>query len=274
MGWILPALFAGVVAIGVTVAIERWGGRIGGLIGSMPSTIVPATIGMAQMSHSEEMLSSALYMTPVGMWINGIFLLTWMLPTRWPSRWTKNLGTITALSLLAWGALSVTFIQGVHSLVEAGHELMYLSLLATAGLLVTGIKVCSNAPPAPAGHRKVSPLTLVTRGVLAALAIAAAVLLAKAGSPLAAGVAAVFPAIFLTTMVSLWVSQGHAVQVGAVGPMILGCTSVSVFALLAAWTIPLWGIWVGCTVSWFGSVATVTLPAWRWLHPKNRPPSG
>ena len=39
--------------------------------------------------------------------------------------------------------------------------------------------------------------------------------------------------IFLTTMVSLWLSQGEAVPSGAVGPMMLGASSVAVYALLA-----------------------------------------
>ena len=42
-----PALLAGLVAIGATVAIERFGGRIGGLLATVPTTIVPASIGMA-----------------------------------------------------------------------------------------------------------------------------------------------------------------------------------------------------------------------------------
>ena len=36
------AMFAGVVAIGATVAIERLGGKLGGLIAAVPSTIIPA----------------------------------------------------------------------------------------------------------------------------------------------------------------------------------------------------------------------------------------
>ena len=38
------ASFAALVAVGVTVAIEKWGGVIGGLLGTLPTTIVPASI--------------------------------------------------------------------------------------------------------------------------------------------------------------------------------------------------------------------------------------
>ena len=40
------ALFAGIVAVLVTVAVEKWGGIVGGILGTLPTTIVPATIGM------------------------------------------------------------------------------------------------------------------------------------------------------------------------------------------------------------------------------------
>ena len=40
------AAFAGLVAVGVTVAIERLGGRVGGLLGTLPTTIVPASLGI------------------------------------------------------------------------------------------------------------------------------------------------------------------------------------------------------------------------------------
>jgi hypothetical protein len=78
--------------------------------------------------------------------------------------------------------------------------------------------------------------------------------------------ASVFPVIFLTTMVSLWLSQGEAVQSGAVGPMMLGSTAVSAFALLAAFTLPALGVVGGSVVSWLGAVCLVSLPAAAWVR--------
>ena len=44
-GPIVSGIFAALVAIGATVAIERLGGRLGGVLGSIPTTIVPASLG-------------------------------------------------------------------------------------------------------------------------------------------------------------------------------------------------------------------------------------
>jgi hypothetical protein len=41
------AIFAGLVAIGVTRAIEKFGGLIGGVLATLPTTVVPASIGVA-----------------------------------------------------------------------------------------------------------------------------------------------------------------------------------------------------------------------------------
>ena len=45
LGPLLSGIFAALVAIGATVAIERLGGRLGGVLGSIPTTIVPASLG-------------------------------------------------------------------------------------------------------------------------------------------------------------------------------------------------------------------------------------
>ena len=101
--------------------------------------------------------------------------------------------------------------------------------------------------------------------MLAGLAIGFAVWLSGLGSPILAGMASVFPAIFLTTMVSVWVSQGAAVQGGAVGPMMLGSSSVSCYAVLAAYIYPQLPLMWAVLFAWFGSILLISLPAWLFL---------
>lgn len=109
---------------------------------------------------------------------------------------------------------------------------------------------------------------LVSRGALAALAVGLAVMAQASGwvGPLMAGVIAVFPAIFLTTMVSLWWTHGATVPVGAVGPMMLGSSSVAVYALLASVVMPRVGSVAGALASWVVACLVVSLPAWAYLR--------
>jgi hypothetical protein len=74
-------------------------------------------------------------------------------------------------------------------------------------------------------------------------------------------------------MVSLWLHQGEEVQAGAVGPMMLGSTSVAAFALICAWSIPALGAGLGAAVAWVGASVGVTLPCWRWLQVQPEAPS-
>ena len=80
------------------------------------------------------------------------------------------------------------------------------------------------------------------------------------------GIASIFPAIYLTTMASLWLGQGEAVPAGAVGPMMLGSTSVGAFALLAIVCLPALGPWPGAAIAWLVSVGCVSLPGFVWLR--------
>ena len=264
--WMLPALFASAVAIGVTVAIERLGGKKGGLVGSVPTTIIPASIGLYAASPTVTAFQEALFITPVGMLLNSLFLFVWRLvPPRlplWPS--AVRLSTTLTVALVGWAALAALFVTGGRSL----DETLGLASFTVMGVsAVTGIWACHRNPPAPKRRHPVGPITLVARGALAGMAIGLSVWLGTKGTPLVAGLAAVFPAIYMTTMVSLWLSHGESVGAGAIGPMMLGGTSVSMFAWVAAWAIPALGVAMGCLAAWVVAVSVVTVPAWRWLNP-------
>ncbi|HMV68612.1 MAG TPA: hypothetical protein PKA64_17305, partial [Myxococcota bacterium] len=104
-GVLLPAALAGCVAIGASVAVERLGGRTGGMVASLPSTIVPSAIGLYAEGDPAH-LRAALAMVPVGMLLNAAFLWLWrVVPPRLPA-WSlgRRLGLMTAISTTAWGA--------------------------------------------------------------------------------------------------------------------------------------------------------------------------
>lgn len=267
-GILLPAVLAGLVAIAATVAVERWGGRIGGLLSTLPTTIVPASIGISAQSIGTAAFQDAMSACSGGMLVDVLFLYFWRaVPPRLPDLglWGRLL-LMLVVSLIGWLIAATALTVLLNGLRERGVPL----LMVGAGLVVltaaVGALACLRNPPSPAGRRRVGPATLIARGVLAGAAIAGAVWLASVGGAIASGVASVFPAIFLTTMVSLWISQGESVQAGAVGPMMLGASSVSGFALIAALTVPVMGAMLGSLLAWILAVSLVTVPAWLWLQ--------
>lgn len=268
---VMPALAAALVAILATVAIERLGGRRGGVIGTLPTTIVPAALGFWWGAASTADFRAALYVVPAGMMVNGFFLWSWrILPPRLPA-WPLGvrLAVMIAASMIAWTGMALLLLRATSGYRAAGLPMaawgwgFFVASIAVAGA------ACLRNGAAPAGARTVGAVTLLARGLLAAVAIGAAMALAAVAGPIIAGVVSIFPAIFLTTMVALWVSQGEAVPSGAIGPMMLGSTSVSAFALLAATLMPLAGPVRGSLLAWVGAVALVTLPAWLFLEATN-----
>ncbi len=264
---IISAAAAGLVAILATVAIEKLGGRRGGVIGTLPTTVVPAAVGFWWGAANVADFRDALYVVPAGMMVNALFLWSWrVLPVRLPD-WTlrTRLLVMIALSMAAWGVMAFLLLQATEAYRGAALPMPVWGWGFFLAAVLFGTVACLRNGPAPAGTRHVGPVTLLARGVLAASAIGLAVALATVAGPVIAGIVSIFPAIFITTMVALWLSQGEAVPSGAVGPMMLGSTSVSAYALLAATLMPLTGAAVGASLAWIGSVLLVTLPAWRFL---------
>ncbi len=262
----LHIALAGTVAIGATLAVERFGGRLGGVLSALPTTIVPASLGLAAAGSGAD-LRDAMAVVPIGMALNAAFLWLWrVIPSRLPATTLRRrLAMMTLLSVSAWLLAAITTVFATDALMARGMPASALGAFAAAGLMIFGIVLCQDLPSAPKGNRRVGPMTLLMRGVLAATAIAVAITLAHIIGPVAAGVASVFPAIFLTTMVSLWISQGEAVPLGAIGPIVLGSSAVSVYALVAAAVMPSIGA-TGAVIAWVVAVVGISVPAATYLR--------
>ena len=266
--WVLPATFAGLVAIAVTLVIERLGGKKGGLIGSLPTTIVPATAGIFVASESVVNFQDAMFITPAGMLSNAIFLLLWrVVPPRLPNAHTYiRLLLCILITLGGWICMAILAIQMTDKIHLLGITRNEWAIALTITMALLGILACKRNPPAPKATSNPGAIAIVSRGIMAAGAIGCAVWMAENGGPLIAGVAAVFPAIFMTTMCGLWLAHGETVGAGAVGPLMLGGTSVSAYAWLAAWWVPSLGIIPASIFAWLLSVIAITVPAWWWLN--------
>ena len=265
---ILPAaIAAGLVAIVVTVLIERFGGVVGGALGTVPTTIVPAVAGMAAAQGEQELMDS-LSVVPAGMLINAIFLSIWIyLPRATASLGSeRSLAVTTATALLAWAMFGMVTILCIGELSEYGTGPRTIGMIGIALTAVFGIVLGWKPYESPKGSREVSKSILLARGLMAATAIGASVWVAGLGYPLLAGLASVFPAIFLTSMVSLWISQGPSVPRGAAAPMLLGGGSVGVYSLVAMYSLEAHGIILGSIMSWVTAVAVWSMPSYIYLR--------
>ncbi|TNE92373.1 MAG: hypothetical protein EP330_01595 [Deltaproteobacteria bacterium] len=256
----------------MTRLVETFGGRLGGVLGTLPTTIVPAAGGIWLANPDPSALATAMAAVPAGMLVDAGFLYVWRaLPPRLPG-WSLalRLAVVSAASLTVWAVLALGALAVVEAVLGTGASPALLGAAFTATHVLVGVLACLAPREAPKGKKPVRFGTLVLRGGLAAVAIGVSVLIASLGNPALAGVASVFPAIFLTTMVSLWWSQGEAVPAGAVGPMMLGGAAVSGYALVATFTLPSLGVAAGSVVAWVAAATLFTAPSAWWLSRRQR----
>ena len=265
---ILSSLMAGVVAILATVLIERRGGAIGGII-TLPTTIVPASIGIWIGVNADIVsFTAAMSMVPIGMLLNVLFLGSWrILPMYLEDKFPeKYLVIVVAIfSVIFWLITAGGFTFLIE---EISHFVnpFFIGISAVLIAFILGYVAVARGVNAPSGSNSVSLFSITMRGMAAGVAIGLSVWIAELGLPFISGVVSVLPAIFLTTMVSLWLAQGRAVPVGATGPMMLGSSSVSIYALICIFIFPLHGAWIGSIICWLLSVILYSVPVgvWTW----------
>jgi hypothetical protein len=263
--------FAAVVAVGVTLAIERFGGIVGGVLATLPTTIVPTSVAIAiRMEGQAEALERAMYTVSAGMLVNAAFLSTWrFLPASLPSEWslTRRLSAMMGVSYAVWLLLAAAVVVFQLYALPAGASLAFG--LACYGVLLTlGLWLCATPLKAPPGKARVPLRQLALRGALAGASIFVAVLLSSVNG-VVAGMASTFPAIFGTSMLALWLAQGEAVPLGATGPMVLGSCAVPGYALIYVALLhssPSLGPYGAAAAAWPLAVAVTSAPTALFLR--------
>src|SRR4030042_4697183 len=168
-----------------TLSAERFGSKIGGLIGGLPSTVVIALLFIG-LTQSPQVAADATTVMPLAQGLNGLFVLTFMLLIP-HGLWA---GLLSAL-LLWFYQSSLLYLLDIQS--------FWISLLGWLILLVfcyiaaeKWMKISSH------GRLTISypPSQLVWRALFGGGIIAFAVFMGKIGGPLLGGIFSSFPAMF------------------------------------------------------------------------------
>ena len=230
MNWGKVFLSAGCafgMAVLVALLIETFGGAVGSVLGTVPSTILPSVyiILTEERNSIQDRVDSTLTCI-FGMFATDVlFMPTWkFVPKRLPKKWsncTKIIVT-TIVGVVFWfiGAFGMTLIQQFLS--SLGVSLWISSLGTLLLTAIFGICLCWHLPPTPAGKNKVKWYIHLSRGIAASVFIFISGVLSQNGAGTLAGLMTTFPAIFATTMISVSLAQGAEVSTGAIGPLIMG----------------------------------------------------
>lgn len=268
---LISSTAAAIVVICTSVLIERCGGRIGGILGTLPHVTVIGAIGLYYQLSTSDFRSAMLGM-PIGTFCNAIWLTTLLcssiwLPMKFKGRWRLTL--VVLATYLVWGA-TLTLLLRILKLCERDYEAMALVIGIWLVQLFLGICLRRVNPGAPKGERKLRSWDILLRALLTFSAFMLAFWLASV-EPSFGGAMVNAPFCFTFVLAGVWLAQSEKVAVGACGPMTLGLLSSSAFAQQGAWLVPELGLTSGLLVSWTTAVLFITLPQ-LLLDPNKKTP--
>jgi hypothetical protein len=248
---IIPFILSAIIVSLIMFIAEYYGTKIGGIFGTLPSTIVIAFVFIA-FNKGVEFASHSAAVVPAELGVNLIFLFLFSLFAH------RSIYEAFAISLTVWGFLSfLLFILNLTNIfVSLGIFIVSLTFTFTFLEKIKKIPSIRNVRV----HYTITKIAL--RGILAGIVIAISVLLSNIGAVLS-GIFSVFPAILSSTMLISIREHGPEFTVGIAKSMILGISSVLIYATSIHFLYPLFGILWGSILAYAFSL-TLTLILFRF----------
>jgi len=231
-----------------TLAGERLGTRLGGLIANLPSNILVSLLFMSVTRGPSYAAQTALSI-PVGMAVDTLFLLALIafLP--------RGLASALAAGLVVWVA-AAALAAFLPPILPPWSILLYvLVCVACFALAEFGFKV--RSVPKKAGPFK--PAAILVRALFAGTIVAGAVAAAQFSPPYLTGIVSVFPAVLLSTMTILTRAQGSDFARATGKVLIVSSSNIIVYGLAVSLLFPLLGPWWGTLLSFVAAALYVAL---------------
>ena len=230
---IIPFVISAVVIILITIIAERYGTKTGGILGTLPSTIIVAFIFIS-LNKGVYFASQSAAVVPAEMGVNLLFLFIFALLSY------RSMHLAIIASLTVWTLLtSLLFVISLENI--------FVSIAVYTVALVFTFMILERVKKTPSIGSVVvhyTPMKIIFRGLLAGTVIAIAVFLSNMGAVLC-GIFSVFPAIFLSTMLISLREHGPNFAGGIAKSMIFGSQSVMIYAVAIYFFYPLYGVVLG-----------------------------
>jgi uncharacterized membrane protein (GlpM family) len=181
----------------VTVAAEKAGSKIGGLIGGLP-TMVAISLFFIGLVQTPRAAAEATNVIPLTMGFNGVFLVVYAALAKWGA-WFGLAG-----AFLAWAILSsIVLLLDIQS-----FPFSLLVFILLLGLCFFTIEKKLNLSSSGQLNTRYTPSQIAARAVFSGSVVALAVFLSKLGGPIWGGIFAPFPAVYLSTLIIMAKSKG------------------------------------------------------------------
>jgi len=239
---VLPFVLSALIVILITIIAEKYGTKVGGIIGTLPTTIIIAYVFIA-LNQGIVFASDSVAVVPAEMGVNLVFICVFAV--------LAYRSTVIALfgSFFVWIILSgILLFLNMHY-IYLSIVIFTVSIISTFIVLEKKFKIKSQ------GKRIVhyTPLKILLRGILTGTIITISVLLSNVGEVLS-GIFTVFPAILSSTMLITVKEHGPDFSAGIAKSMIFGSPSVMSYAASIHFLYPIYGIFRGSIFSLMVSV--------------------
>ena len=242
---IIPFVLSALIVILITVIAEKYGTKVGGILGTLPSTIVIAFIFIT-FNKGLVFASRSAAVVPAEMGINIIFLVFFVIIIK------RGIWIATVFSLFIWSIMSsVLYFVNLENLYIS--VIIFVSSTVVSFLFLEKILKIKSTGSVKVVYTKQK---IIMRGILAGLIIAISVLLSNVGAVLS-GICSVFPAIFLSTMLISAYEHGPKFVGGMAKAMIIGSLSVTSYAIVISVLYPIYGIIWGTVIA-YGVAVMIT----------------
>jgi uncharacterized membrane protein (GlpM family) len=243
----------------VTIIAERRNSAVGGILGGLPSTSAFAFLFIG-LNQSSPAAVQATTVFPLVFSITSAFLLFYAFFAR------KGFTVGFTISLLIWflissiivlsGLKDFTFCLASGVLISAAVYYLFAKRLNLEKL--TGKK------------RPYTPMQILGRAIGAGSLVFLAVLLSQMGGPIIGGIASAFPAIFSSTLIILYKSEGTEFSRSMTKPLVIsGILTVIPYGVAVRYMYPSLGIWLG-TLSSYALIAPLAVLSYFILQPKGK----
>ena len=230
---VIPFILSAFIVILITIIAERYGTKIGGIIGTLPSTIIVAFLFIA-INRNVYFAAQSAVVVPAEMGINLVFLFILTISAY------RSIYIAIAVSLIVWMILSLLlFISNLEDI--------FISIVIYLVAIVFTFLSLEHIKKIPSIGSMIVHYTLkkiILRGLLAGIVIAIAVFLSNISSSLS-GIFSVFPVIFLSTTLIALREHGPSFAGGMAKSMIFGSLSVMSYAVMIYFLYPVYDIFLG-----------------------------
>lgn len=244
---VIPFILSAAIVTLITIIAEHYGTKVGGIIGTLPSTIVIAFFFIA-LNRGVYFASRSVAVVPAEMGINVVFLFFLSILLY------RSTYLAIVISLTVWVFLSaLLFILGMENIFIS--LAIYIIALVPTFMVLERVKQVSSTDSVEIHY---TPMKIVFRGLLAGAIVAIAVSLSNIGAAIS-GIFSVFPVIFLSTMLISIREHGPDFAGGIAKSMIFGTPSILSYVTAVYFLYPTYGPFFGTIYAFCASIVTTVI---------------